>query len=381
MIESTVQPPNPLLGLEITSHSRNEAFEKCSKKYELEYIKKERIASHANHFIIGDLCHKSIEDTWTGVHPHPKVALTARWLDFLTKNGVPQLQIELASYAHDISHLYRRAHPDYNGPDRIRKADGSPTSAPHMTKAWKTSLVDLQLDDRKNDLDIKTYTLLGPSFAGVSLADCYAETLAILGDYKDPPQIASVEHIEFPLSHRVFGDDRKVIDVYNPIVLPRTGVLFNAYIDAVVRLVPSLGGGITLIDHKTSKDLPDATKVAHWDQLLKYAWAWAQLQLQVTGVEEWPTHIGINHLRSGTLVLAEVDPDLARWAIERHEEGILAQKAGGYLRRDPFGYNSPCLKFKDGAVDSHCPHLFKCHPLTARKLGLMDPNLGNGFSK
>lgn len=360
-----------LTSTEITSHSRLGVYEKCGKMYEFEYVKKIRKRVEADHFIIGDFCHKSLEAYYKAEAETPIEALTARWDDWLTRNGLTPLVARLKDYSHDISHLYRRASADYNGADRIRKKGDLVADAPHMTGAWKQAVRDLDLEARQTDIDWTALQALGPAYATVSLSNCYGQTYNILTGYRDPECITSVEYIEFPLSHRVFDPvTRAVTDVWNPIKLPSTGKLFNAYIDMVVRMIPELGSGIGLFDHKTSNGAPPSIiEVAHHDQLLKYAWSWHQL----TG--EWPTHIGVNHLRSKTCVVAPLEPELAIEAVERMESLVRAEQAAVYLKRDAFGYGSPCLKMRDGSLESHCPHLTRCHAKVAERFGIQHDGL------
>jgi len=361
--------------IQITSHSQLGVFESCAKKWEYEYLLKQRIKSEQNYFIIGVMCHESIEEHNTNGTP-VLAALGDLWTQWLRDRRLGHLRTELANVANDLSNLYRRASAGYTGPDRIRKAGDLVADHPQMTKAWKEAIVKLRIDDRQANIDRQAQQTLGDTYKAVSLVTCYSESFAIMQGYRDPDCLASIEYIEFPLSDRVFEDDsrRVLVEILNPVTMPRTGTYLNGFIDLVGRLKPELGGGIVLLDHKTSSGgPPDEIAVSHHEQLLKYAWAWFQL----TGV--WPTHIGINHLRSGTCVIAPVDQDLALEVIERQETLLLSMKQGIYPKKDPFAYGSPCLKMRDGVVSDHCPHLLKCHPKVAMRLGLLAKPLGSGL--
>jgi len=350
--------------IETTSHSRLGVFEKCGKMYEYQYIKKEAVFETADHFIIGEICHGTLEDYYNDIYKTVEESLANRWHNWLGERNLTPLLDDLQSYAADVAHLYRRASPLYNGKDKIRKRDGTVADNPQMTSDWKRSVEELQLSDRAHNIDYGMITSLGPAYAGVSLSNCYSETIEIMRDYKEPVQLKSVDWLEFPISHRV-REDKQVKDLWNPVKLPRTGVYLNGYIDLVGRMRDEHGGGVVLLDHKTtSGGAPSELEVEHHEQLLKYAWAWHQL----TG--EWPTHIGVNHLRSKSAVIVPLDQNEALLAIERTEALIEAQKRGDYIRKDPFAYGSPCIRMRDHQVDRHCPYLAKCHPNVAKKLGL-----------
>lgn len=353
--------------IEVTSISRNSTYEKCGEMFRQEYILKNRVRTEANHFIIGTICHKSLETYYTGQVDKPITALAQQWQDWLDERNLGELYLDLQLYRQDIAQLYRRARADYNKPDKIRTKDGRVSSKPEMTTPWKNAVAELQLDDRRIDIDMRALDALDGAYQDVSVSTCFAETHDLLEDYIDPSEIAAVEYIEFPISHRQYEENnygvRELTDLWNPVQLPNTGIYLNGYADMIVRLTPEMGGGIGIVDHKTSSgDAPSVVQVAHHEQLLAYAWAWWSL----TG--EWPTHIGINHLRSRKAVFAEVDPTAAQNAIARLEALIVAQQAGVYLKKDPFGYNSPCLTMSGGLPTKMCPHLKSCHPLVFKNV-------------
>jgi hypothetical protein len=353
---------------QFTSHSRLGVFESCQQKYYREYILKERIKQEADHFIIGTMCHSAIEDTWNGDQPSVRAALDHNWQTWLEEKSLGYLKRELANVAKDIGSLWKRASADYTGKDAIRKAGNLVADNPTMTKAWKDAAAELKIAERQISIDIKSRSQLGTAYVNVSLVNCYAETYAIMENFKDPDCLASVEYLEFPLSEQVYGPDperegkQKLIEIINPVKFSKTNTYLNGYIDVVGK---NHKGEVVILDHKTSSGAaPIETAVAHNEQLLQYAWAWHQL----TG--EWPGYVGINHLRSGTCVTAPVNPERVLSVIERREHLILATSQGIYPKKDPFAYSSPCLKIKDGSLSDYCPHLSKCHPEVAKDLGL-----------
>lgn len=353
---------------QFTSHSRLGVFESCQQKYYREYILKERISQEADHFIIGTMCHSAIEDTWNGDQPDVQTALNTNWKTWLEEKNLSYLSKELANLSKDIGSLWRRASASYTGKDAIRKAGNLVADNPTMTKAWKDAAAELKIVERQSSIDIKAKSQLGVSYANVSLVNCYAETYAIMANFKDPDCLSSVEYLEFPLSEQVYGPDpenngrQKLLEIINPVKFSKTNTYLNGYIDVVGK---DHNGNIVILDHKTSSGAPPIeTAVAYNEQLLQYAWAWHQL----TG--DWPAYVGINHLRSGTCVTAPVNPQRVLDVIERRENLILATSQGIYPKKDPFSYSSPCLKIKDGSLSDYCPHLLKCHPEVAKDLGL-----------
>lgn len=351
-----------------TSHSRLGVFESCGQKYYREYILKERIQQEADHFIIGTMCHSAVEDTWNGNQPDVQAALDVNWHNWLEDKNLGYLKKELKDISKDIGSLWKRSSAEYIGRDAIRKAGNLVADNPTMTKAWKDAAAELKIAERQASVDNRSRSQLGVAYANVSLVNCYSETYAIMSNFKDPDCLASVEYLEFPLSERVYGPDpdqlgkQKLLEIINPVKFEKSNTYLNGYIDVVGK---NHNGDIVILDHKTSSGLPPIeTAVAHNEQLLQYAWAWQQL----TG--DWPAYVGINHLRSGTCVIAPVDPQRVLDVIERREHLILATSQGVYPKKDPFAYSSPCLKLKDGALSDHCPHLAKCHPQVAKDLGL-----------
>ncbi len=370
-----------LTGVNFTSHTQLGTYEKCSELHYREYVLKKRKRVESDSFIIGDLCHKSLEAYYRGVVEIPLDALYELWGRKLDDMKLGVFEEPLRAYTSDMRHLYARARADYNGPDPIRTKDGKVPSNPAMTTEWKKTVEKLRLGERKEDIDHGIQRVLNdPAYTAVSFSTCYAETVDIIDGYLDPPQLSAIEYVEFPMSQKkfqtnpdgsiIYSKDRKPIveSIINPVVFPGiVGWLLNGFIDLVANLRPDLGGGVVLLDHKTSKgEAPSPVAVANHEQLLKYAWGWNEL------FGSWPTHIGINHLRSHTCVIVPVDPKKAIQAIQRNEQLIKMQEMGVHVKHDPFAYGSPCLMLKsDGTPSNHCAHLEDCHPEVAKDLGLI----------
>ena len=80
--------------LQVTSHSQLGVFESCAKKFEYEYILKQRIKQQADHFLIGTQCHKALEDRHKlGIAVLPSLAAT--WVQWLRDHRLGHLRVEL----------------------------------------------------------------------------------------------------------------------------------------------------------------------------------------------------------------------------------------------------------------------------------------------
>jgi hypothetical protein len=134
-------------------------------------------------------------------------------------------------------------------------------------------------------------------------------------------------------------------------------------------------------DYKSSQHEASVAEVMYHEQLNSYAWLWHKL----TGI--WPTHLLINNLRFGTITIAPCKPEIANAVMERRfAVDDVSKNPANYIKKDPFGWNSPCLDIDHGTMRGYCPHIFKCHPGQAEALGLQPPGtlavlkeLGDGF--
>lgn len=374
-----------LTGVDFLSHSKLNVFQECGKKFEYEYITKQRVRVEANHFMIGSACHKCIEMYYLdaeGIINHPSEYIDIYWRDFLRGKGLGFLLGDLKVLEADINQVNRRCRADYEGEDAIRrgaktdkgekKYPPGPTywknpvsDSPWMTGDYKKAVAALDLPTRMAAVD-KELVQKGPEWANVSLSKCYAEVRDILKTYKDPECLQSVEYVEFPFSHRVF-EGKTVVEITNPIYMPGSNgkTLINGYIDLVGRMTDVYGGGICIGDYKSSQKEVSIAEVTYHEQLNKYAWLWHAL----TG--EWPTHLLINNLRFGTVTIAPFKQEIAESIMARTAEVHCAsQNPKNFYKRDPFGWGSPCLDMDFGQLKGYCPHIFKCHPGVAAELNL-----------
>lgn len=354
----------------ITSHSRLGCFETCPQLYYREYILKDRAKrTQADHFIIGDRCHKSIEDYATDAKwNHPQDAMVFRVEEYLKAHNSLDLLGELERHSESMKYLLWRASEECQTSERIRNKDKSVPKNPYMNKAFQGEMEKLGLTEAYAQIDKTFRDRQDDSYATVSISNVYSECWDIIPKWTMPEPLEMFEAIEFPISERIFKDG-----VYQGMVHPvqlADGTYYNGFIDVVGRLKPEYGGGICLADWKTSQgDPPSVLSVACNQQLLKYVKYYAEVTKKATGTAVWATHIAIGHLRTNTFVMAEVDPDHVEFTIKRQQE-IMDEIAETktFHRRDPFGYNSPCLKMSKGVVTGKCAHFVKCWPEIEAKL-------------
>jgi hypothetical protein len=357
------------------------------------------------------------------------------WDTWLAKAKLTSLKPRLEEYAHHTTKLYYRASASYQGADAIRnKGDfggdevwRNPVSkAPHMTGTWKAEAKKLGLDAKASFIDKTAAAAEKSTWGAISLSQTYAETAGILWPYQHPQAVASVIAIELGISdtlvmiadengnqlldesgapvigskrndkrRKVKGPDGKEVfaGMTHPFPLPkldangkliptdavdpntglplvyerRDDVYFNGYIDLLGR---DEEGRLLIVDHKSSLgESPAPLKVSRHEQLLVYGLLVAVL------FGEMPAFIGINHLRSGKLVLAPFDMAKAELAMERFLSIVSAIDAGVFIKQHPDAYVTACVKKgrKEGEVIL-CSGLKGCHPEVYeyfRKAGLV----------
>jgi hypothetical protein len=383
-----------LKGIDFASHSKMNVFNECGQKFFYEYIDKSRVRIEKDYFIIGSACHKCIEMYYlddSGSINHPLDYTDIYWRDWLRSKQLGFLLGDLKVIAAEIAQINKRCRADYTGEDAIRRGakpekgekkyprgkeyhKNPVADNPAMTGDYKRAMEELDLDRRIHEIDVQLVAK-GPEFASVSLSNCYAEVQEILKHYKDPECLASVDYVEFPVSHRVW-EGKTVVDVINLVKLPGSDTdLMNGYMDLVGTMTAKYGGGVGLGDYKSSKKECTVLEVMYHAQLNKYAYMYYVL----FGV--WPTHLFINNLRFGTVTIAPCKPEIAMAIVEQYAADVKASKiAANYRKKDPFGFDSPCLTFeKDGSLKEHCPHLVKCFKHIAEELGVAPKPLADGF--
>jgi hypothetical protein len=383
------------------SFSKLEVYEKCSELYRLTYeTQLPDIRQDTFHTRLGTFCHTSLEDFYgceDGTITSPYDALVRKggiWDRELERCGLSMLKPDIMRYANHIVKLYERAHWTYQGKDPIR-APKDPTA----TKVWTDYVRSFGLDRMAAKIQ-NVAAETSKDWESCSLPEVVGASLGIMYMYRHPTVIDSIVAIELPLSeakyaaadsqgkkmegvettkrrgpHPVFKNNKgetELLSVDNPFFMPEDAgdrtikrnkksevvfsseVMFNGYIDLVAR---DKHGRLILIDHKTNKEEPSVDKVAIHEQLLAYGFAIYHL----TG--EMPHKIGINHLRSSKLVLADFDIKKAEEVLERWLAIQNAAKNKIYIKQNPYAFNSRCITmdFKT-KKNSFCPGFKHCHP-------------------
>lgn len=388
------------------SYSRLTTYDKCSQLYKLLYeLRLKEARQDTFHTRLGTYCHAALEEFYgceDGSIESPYNALVREggvWDKELKKLGLDSVEADLRRYAGHITKLYVRAHVSYRGSDAIRNKDGKVSNAPQFSGAWKEHVRQFGLDSMASKID-RMAGQLHPDWQTISLSDVYAQSLGMMYHYKNPSAIQSIVAIELAVSevwyqaadeegkllkgvkttkargtHKLWLDKdgkEKLIEILNEQPMPLlddTGLikkdtdgkpewskhaLFHGYIDLLAR---DEQGRLLIIDHKTSQELPTEAKVARHEQLLAYGFAVYHL----TG--ELPHAIGINHLRSNKLVIAKFDLARAEIAVERLASIQKGIEIKVFIKRDPDGWDSPCVR-KATRADRDvilCPGLKFCH--------------------
>lgn len=395
----------------VYSYSKLTMYDRCSEMFKLKYVDgvpdtgADTVATR-----LGGICHTALENFYldeTGSIESPFHVLTASegvWDAELKTDGLLALKPDLETYAHHMTILYERASASYTQRDAIRKADGSVALAPQLTSSWKAYVKQHRLDLVARKIDSLAAKTAPEKWRDVSLADVYSQTVGIMYTYTNPENIDSVVSIELPISqieylaadenntplfnadgtpittfrrrgnHRIFRDkDNKeiIVSIENEFYFPKLGsdgkilknkngevewdttCLINGYIDMLAR---DVNGNLLVIDHKTSGgEVPAKGKVARHEQLLLYGF----IIYHLSG--ELPAYIGINHLRSGRLILSEFSLEKAELAVERLAKIKRAVELDVFIKQDPDAYGSKCCIKKKDEVE-FCQGLKYCHP-------------------
>jgi len=338
-----------------TSYSRLELYEKCPRKYQHKYIHHTPAESVMSApLLLGTLAHGALEEL---LDPETQTADPAEAFglympSWMESAGLPvEMMGELFLFAQDYARVLLRASPSYLGGDAIRNKDGSPPKdlENYPPGSWTTALRAQGLSSRKLDLD-NTAGTESAVFRDCSVAHLVGLAYAMVLGLPRPDWMAKTLWVERGFSVPT-GDKLK-----DPVPFPgREDLHLQAYLDWVVE---TTDGRMAVIDHKTSKDCPSEADVAQHTQLNLYAW------LLYTATGRYPELIGINHLRSQTLVMASTDPAVTRDVVAHLVDVQKSIETGVFPRRPPTSYNSPCLRrdYRTREVKELCPYLAHCWP-------------------
>lgn len=335
--------------LDQASFSRLEKYGKCSYLYWLHYWKPiPRPVTDTVATVAGTVAHSVLEQFYDNELVNRSIStldlLNHYWEERLKAEGLETCFVELQYIALQMSELHARATEGYKGPDPILTKDRKFSKTYKKTTDWANALKALGIDKRSADINEvagRRHKLWGT----VSLADVFSESYVFLKDYRDTMGFLTMYKLEMPISR---DDDQNSV---NTVYWPGTRIEFTGFLDVIAT---DSQGRLYIIDHKTSKDKPDENKVTHWEQLILYGWALHQLW------GRYPDYIGINHLRSNSLVVAKYDPALIEGALNRalgKMRGVLGEL---FYQANPTDYNNPC--YSEYSPENACPYLFHCHP-------------------
>lgn len=396
--------------LRTVSYSKLTKYDECSQYYKLANI--DRVLDHGDTdwTRLGGFCHEVLEVYYA----QPELVRTpfeilagkgGVWMKEFEKYGLQSLIEPLAVYNKHMRILNDRISPNYKGADAIRTKDGRVPDKPQMTSGWKDYVKQHGLDAMAANID-RTAAQLAPKRwgGGLSLSLVFTESTKINRGYRHDPRIHAVVGIELEISEMQYAaadEDGNILrdaeGNYVPtsrmrgdlalwadpskggkplalgmgtyFLLPkldangkmipkgndferREDKAFMAYIDLLAR---DAKGRLLIIDHKTNKLLPDVDHVERHEQLLVYG---LMIEL-LTG--EAPYQIGINHLRSSTLVLGRYRRAAAVEALERLLQTYSGIEKEVFLRHHPDAFGNPCVK-SFGGKTTLCPGLQLCHP-------------------
>lgn len=352
------------------SVSRLKSYSTCAEYYKLKYVDKIQTPSLSAATLIGSLCHDALEyyhsaeNQFRHLSEVFKVTSKKTLLErkIIDRNAPEELLEELwmdaVSFAQDCLSLYERASERYNGSLPIRKKDGGVAASPTSTSVWKRAEEALKLPQRRDNIDQRAINL-NPDMDGLSLASIFAEAFAICYRYQTPTEVVRTIAVEFPISDYIAEDGR----IVNPVPMPaefggEEGMYLNGYIDWTGMVQFNGAEKLAIVDYKSSKEDMQADQVKYNVQLYSYVYAYEL----VTG--ETVEVIGIHNLRSGRLVLVEVDrqimQDVLRNLFFKHK--LIG--AGMFYKHIPDTGYSPCL----AQFGKQCPYLKNCYPELYAKL-------------
>lgn len=356
---------------EYYSVSRLKSLSVCSEYYKLKYIDKIKVPSLSGATIIGSLCHDALEYFHSDENLSfislievfkftSKKTLVER--NIIHKN-IPSEQLdaihtELWECALDNLSLYARASQVYKGPAPIRKKDGGIASNPTSTTGWKKAEEVLRLLSRKGTIDAEALRL-NPELGEISLAGVFAEAFSICYRYHVPEEVVETIAVEFPISE--YSADTGFL--INPVPMPEEfggeeNIYLNGFIDWIGRVYYRGAEKLAIVDYKSSKEDMAADQVQYNVQLYSYVYAYEFLTGETVDL------IGIHNLRSGRLVLVEVDREIMQTVLGSLFFKHNLIKAGMFYKHAPDSGYSPCLS----QFGKPCPYLANCYPKLYEKL-------------
>lgn len=341
------------------SVSRLKTYHECSAYYEHKYIKRTPHDSQSDSTVTGSLCHGALELFYSPkkrVSPLDAFNQTSK-STLLDIGVVPPstpaavfdpLYQSLFDFSNQTQELYLRSHPDYTGPDAIRKRDGQVADCPQLTGEWKQAARDMDLVDRSIRLD-EAFRDLNSALRNISVSGAFAEAHNLMTHYQNPAELTAVAAVEWPISEWQPSREKMI----NPVLAPsRLGGEEGIYLKGSIDLIAKVGDKIALIDHKTSKEHLSVENVTHHVQLNVYAYCYHQR------FGHYPDYLGINSIRHSELTLAHFNEAVMIDCVTSLLSAHPLIKNQFFKKHFPDSAYSPCIK-RYGSV---CPFLKHCHP-------------------
>jgi hypothetical protein len=345
------------------SFSKLEKYLKCSFWYYIFHILGKKVPTDSVATCAGTIVHDTLEQFYG---PTDRMIEPVELLDIVWMNRLQELDMlddftRLKGIAQDIAQLHVRASAGYKGLDAIRDGDGKPFKQPSRSGAWGQAMRALDLTKRQGEIDQRAKAAVAgitdkglldrhKAWPHVSLATVFALTFTFLTGYVDNVTAFGLTPLaqEVPIS---LPQEKGRFDMpaLNIVHFPN-GNRYSGYIDMIAT---DAHGRLYLIDHKTNKDAPTAAKVAHWEQLILYAWA----HFQVWG--RYPDFIGINNVPNKQLVVVPFDPALIEGALQRAMAAQTAIEREVWIQQSPTAYGSNCYNEYN---KQPCEYLKDCHP-------------------
>ena len=332
----------------ITSHSRLESYQKCPAFYHHKYLLKTPHSVPFNkYFYLGTIVHELIEDKLLNKSSTANVFNT-NLSSYLTQINVSLEDIDdLNLLIQKLAFILYRCSSFCKAEDipiRTNKGEVLKDPIKHPSSSLKQELNAARLFSAigyfNNSISAQNEELIQEDIVWL-----LADALFLATVFQPPSWVTNTVAVELPIST---NDDNKV-------KLPNTSVYINGYIDWIAET----NGDIVIIDHKTSAKKPTGMEVLFHPQLNTYAFAYQTIY----GI--LPRYIGINHLRSGNIILAEVDKEVMQAQVNHTielQQSIESSQI--FYKKSPWQFQSPCYKtdYISGRVVELCPFIESCWP-------------------
>jgi len=339
--------------MKTVSFSALESYKNCPRLFKFKYVDKIKYEKTLERpLLVGSWAHELIEEKLnykdTNIGEIFRTKFCKEWI----VNAIPEMADEamLIKNVKDVliemSNVLYRASSKCKDPNlQIRNNDGSVPKDPvgYPPGSFREACKDIKNLGLKSELD-NLAAKYNPVFVSMSLSWMLAEALTYGLNFAVPNWVQETLGVELE-----FGTNET-----NQVKLGDTDCSLLGYIDWKF-LVND--GQVGVVDHKTSTKKPTPAEVLYHPQLNLYAYATEVLYGTL------PDIIGINHVKSGELVLVNVDPHIVYETVSYYTE-LYKSTANDqvFIKRHPNDYQSPCIKrdFRTNKIISSCPMFESC---------------------